>query len=151
ALPSSPSVMLWTLSLLGEAMAENLPSSARKLQQSLHDLGYFFEVFELPNSARTAQDAAQAIGCNVAQIAKSIVFRGKESGAAILAVVSGSNQADTAKLATLAGEPVGKANADFVRAHTGYVIGGVPPTGHEQPLRTFIDADLLVFDEIWAA
>src|SRR5699024_4487951 len=132
-------------------MAEQLSSSALRFQQLLWDRGYVFEVVELPASTRTAKDAAQAIGCTVPQIAKSLIFKGHESGSAILAVVSGSNQADTDKLAALAGEQMDKADADFVRAKTGYAIGGVPPTGHREAIRTFIDADLLAFDQIWAA
>src|SRR5699024_8673009 len=79
------------------------------------------------------------------------IFRCRESGDALLAIVGGANQADTDKLAALCGEPLGKADADFVRARTGIVIGGVPPTGHLQPLRTWIDADLLAFEHVWAA
>lgn len=132
-------------------MSEQLSKSTRRFKQLLAGRGHVLEVVELPDSARTAKDAARAIGCTVPQIAKSLIFKGGESDEAILAVVSGSNQVDTDKLAALAGEPIGKANADFVRARTGYAIGGVPPTGHVQPLRTFIDADLLAFEDIWAA
>lgn len=132
-------------------MSEKLSSSARRFQQFLADRGYAFEVIELPDSTRTAKDAAGAIGCSVPQIAKSLVFRGRESGDALLAIVSGSNQADTARLAALAGEPIDMADADFARAKTGYAIGGVPPAGHPEAVRTFIDADLLGFAEIWAA
>lgn len=132
-------------------MSEQLSKSARRFKQLLVERGHELEVVEMPDSTRTAEDAARAIGCSVPQIAKSLVFKGDESGTAILAIVSGSNQADTDKLATLAGERIGKAKADFVRAQTGYAIGGVPPTGHAQPLRTFIDADLLQFADIWAA
>lgn len=132
-------------------MANQLSPSANRFKQLLADRGYSFEVVELPDSTRTARDAAQAIGCSVPQIAKSLVFRGRETGAALLAVVSGSNQADTAKLAALFGEPIEKADADFVREQTGFSIGGVPPTAHPRPLRTLIDADLLGFEHLWAA
>lgn len=132
-------------------MSSELSASASRFKQLLSDRGYFFDVVELPGSTRTARDAANAIGCTVPQIAKSLVFRGGESDEALLAVVSGSNQADTQKMAALFGEPLKKADADFVRAQTGFVIGGVPPTGHSQPLRTLIDDDLLAFDEVWAA
>jgi len=132
-------------------VSEQLSNSARRFKQLLVARGYDFEIVEMPDSTRTAQDAAQAVGCSVPQIAKSLVFKGGESGTAILAIVSGANRADTDKLAAVAGESIGKARADFVRAQTGYAIGGVPPTGHAQPLRTFIDTDLLQFEQIWAA
>lgn len=132
-------------------MTNTLSSSAERFRQQLEARGYAFEVVELPDSTRTAKDAAKAIGCSVPQIAKSLIFRGVETGAALLAIVSGSNQADTDRLAGLIGERLEKADADFVRAQTGYAIGGVPPTGHPQPLRTLIDRDLLAFDAIWAA
>lgn len=132
-------------------MAQPLNSTATRFKQTLEARGYAFEVLELPDSTRTAKDAAKAIGCSVPQIAKSLIFRGGESGKAILAIVSGSNQCNTDKLAALAGESIGKADAAFVREQTGFVIGGLPPTGHKQALATWIDADLLQYDEIWGA
>lgn len=132
-------------------MTDKLSRSARRFQKLLRDTGYTVEVVELPESTRTAPDAAAAIGCCTAQIAKSLVFRGDESGQALLAVVGGANQADAGKLAALAGEPLALADARFVRAQTGYAVGGVPPLGHPAPLRTFIDEDLLAFDRVWAA
>lgn len=132
-------------------MSKPLSKSAARFKQQLDDRGYVFDVVELPDSTRTAQEAAAAAGCTVPQIAKSLIFRCQESGDALLAIVGGANQADTDKLAALCGEPIGKADADFVRAQTGFAIGGVPPTGHPQPLRTLIDADLLEFEQIWAA
>ena len=91
------------------------------------------------------------MGCNVAQIAKSIVFCGAASGRAVLVIASGANRVDETAVAALLGEPLGKADADFVRRQTGFVIGGVPPVGHDRPLVTFIDEDLLAFTDIWAA
>ena len=132
-------------------MTEALSPSARRVQQALQGLGMTLHVVELPASTHTSAEAAQAIGCTVGQIAKSLVFRGAESGAPILVIASGANRVDEGKLAGLAGEAVAKADADFVRRHTGFVIGGVPPVGHSQPLSTFLDQDLLQFDEIWAA
>jgi prolyl-tRNA editing enzyme YbaK/EbsC (Cys-tRNA(Pro) deacylase) len=132
-------------------MGEELRSSARRVQEALDALGFSFQVVELPDSTRTAREAAAAVGCTVGQIAKSLVFQGQESGRPLLVIASGSNRVDEARLAALAGEPVAFANADTVRAATGYVIGGVPPAGHDQPLPTYIDEDLLTFDEIWAA
>lgn len=132
-------------------MASQLSPTASRFRQILEDRGYAFEIVELPDSTRTAKDAAKAIDCTVPQIAKSLIFRGEETGDAVLAIVSGSNQADTDKLAALAGEAIGKADANFVRAQTGFAIGGVPPTGHRQPLRIWIDEDLLQYDEVWGA
>src|SRR6266550_2598859 len=120
------------------------------VQSALDAAGIEARVVELAASTRTAAEAAAAIGCSVAQIAKSLVFRGR-SGEAILVIASGTNRVDEKKLAALAGEPIAKADADFVRERTGYAIGGVPPAGHASPLRTFIDRDLLLFDLIWAA
>ena len=106
---------------------------------------------ELDASTRTAPEAAAAVGCELGAIVKSLVFRGTGSGDAVLVLVSGDNRADEARVADAAGEPVGRADADFVRAATGYAIGGVPPVGHPAPLRTLVDADLLRFAEVWAA
>ncbi len=108
-------------------------------------------VVELPQSTRTAADAAKAIGCQVGQIAKSLVFRASESGNAVLVIASGTNRVNETTIAAAIGEPIGKADADFVRARSGYAIGGVPPVGHATPMRTFIDEDLLRFDRVWAA
>lgn len=132
-------------------MSPELSPSAMRVQAALQALGLDCQVVELPASTRTAPEAAAAVGCTVGQIVKSLVFRGKESGRAVLALVSGANRVNEATLAGLLGEPVGKADADFVRQQTGYAIGGVPPLAHDQPLLTFIDQDLLQFEEIWAA
>ncbi len=107
-------------------------------------------VSTFPEGTRTAADAAAAIGCSVGQIVKSLVFR-RASGAALLVVASGSNRVDEARLEALAGEPVGKADAEFVRSATGFAIGGVPPAGHTAPVETIVDEDLLAYEEIWAA
>ncbi|MCC6146431.1 MAG: YbaK/EbsC family protein [Anaerolineaceae bacterium] len=132
-------------------MPEQLSENAQKVQAALAALGLPLQVVELPASTRTAPEAAEAIGCQIAQIVKSLVFKGGHSGKPLLVLVSGSNRADEARLSELAGEPVEKASPDFVRQHTGFVIGGVPPLGHPQPLQTFIDEDLLNYPEIWAA
>ncbi len=128
-----------------------LSSQAIKVQQALDDLGLRLEVIELPDSTRTSQDAAQALGCQVGQIAKSIVFQAIPSHRPILVIASGSNRVNEQVIARLVGEEIGKADADFVRLHTGFVIGGVPPLGHLEQIRTFIDRDLLQYSEIWAA
>jgi prolyl-tRNA editing enzyme YbaK/EbsC (Cys-tRNA(Pro) deacylase) len=128
-----------------------LSNSAQKVQQALDRFGLTLEVVELPASTRTAAEAAAAIGTTVAQIAKSLIFRAAESDRPVLVVASGVNRVDENKIKALLGEPIRKANADFVRQKTGFVIGGVPPLGHSEAPVVFIDQDLLDFDEIWAA
>lgn len=130
---------------------EGLSPSARKVQQALAGLGILAQVVELPQSTRSAAEAAQAIGCSVGQIAKSIVFRAKESDRPVLVIASGRNRIDEGKIAALVSEPVEKADAGFVRERTGFAIGGVPPAGHLEMLPAFIDEDLLQYEEIWAA
>ena len=107
------------------------------------------EIRTLPGSTRTAVEAAEAVGCSVAEIAKSLVFRAGDGG--VVAIMSGDNRLDPEKLAAVLGKPVGRADADFVRATTGFAIGGVPPLGHATPVDVFMDADLFRFDRIWAA
>lgn len=130
---------------------QELSPSAQKVQRALNTLGLTLEVVELPASTRTAPEAAAAIGCTVGQIVKSLVFKAKRSERPVLVIASGANRVSEKKLETLIGEPLGKADADFVRQRTGFVIGGVPPLGHLEPLLTFIDEDLLQYEEIWAA
>ncbi len=132
-------------------MNEALPASARKVQERLGAVGIDCQAVRLPGSARTAKLAAAAIGCEVAQIVKSLVFRGATSGEAVLVVASGVNRVDEARIAAQLGEAIEKPDADFVRAATGFAIGGVPPAGHERRLRTFVDQDLLGFAQVWAA
>ncbi|MCJ9430466.1 YbaK/EbsC family protein [Kordiimonas marina] len=122
-----------------------------RVQKALDDAGLKARVEKMPDSTRTAAEAASAVGCTLGQIAKSLIFRAKATDAPILAIVSGDNRLDTKKLEALIGEPVGKADADFVRARTGYAIGGIPPLGHSEKLRVFFDEDLFRFAEIWAA
>ena len=117
----------------------------------MKQLGFQNRVVELPATTRSAADAAQAIGCKVEQIAKSIVFRTKHTDRPVLVIASGVNRVDEKKIGGLLSEPLGKADADFVRKTTGFVIGGVPPLGHLQKMEIFIDEDLLTHDEIWAA
>lgn len=128
-----------------------LSASAAKVQAALAARGFPFEVQELAESTRTAVEAAAAVGCSVGQIAKSIVFRATGSGRAVLVISSGANRVDESAVGALLGETLGKADADFVRRETGFVIGGVPPVGHDNPIVTFIDENLLGYDEIWAA
>jgi len=129
----------------------DLSPAAQRVQAALQALRLECQVVELPASTRTAPEAAAAVGCSVGQIVKSLIFRGKESGRAVLALVSGANRVNEGTLSGLLGEPVSKADADFVREQTGYAIGGVPPLAHAHPILTFIDEDLLQYEEIWAA
>ncbi len=132
-------------------MPSALSQSAQKVQDALTARGFDYQVVEFAQPTRTSAEAAAAVGCDVGQIAKSIVFRGKRSHQAILVIASGANRVNEKRLRDLVGEPVEKPDADFVRAQTGYAIGGVPPLGHSQPLTVLIDNDLLQYAEIWAA
>jgi len=124
-------------------------SAPERVQAALSAAGVAARIEEFPASTRTAQDAATAVGTRVGQIVKSLVFLAGD--APVLALVSGANQLDTARLAVLTGASIGKADADAVRQATSYSIGGVPPTGFPAPIPTFIDRDLLQFDVVWAA
>jgi prolyl-tRNA editing enzyme YbaK/EbsC (Cys-tRNA(Pro) deacylase) len=128
-----------------------LKPAARKVQDALAARGFSNEVVERAASARTAEEAAAAVGCEVGQIVKSLVFRARGSGRAVLVLASGANRVDLARVEALLGEPVDKADAEFVRTRTGYAIGGVPPLGHAEPLVAFVDEDLRRHDRIWAA
>jgi prolyl-tRNA editing enzyme YbaK/EbsC (Cys-tRNA(Pro) deacylase) len=132
-------------------MSEPLSENAQRVQDTLNRLGVTCEVVELPGSTRTAQEAAQAVGCRVEQIAKSLVFQGKTTKRPLLVVASGANRVNEKRLRDLLSEPVRKADAEFVREHTGFAIGGVPPAGLSQPMDIFIDEDLFKYEEIWAA
>lgn len=125
--------------------------SVQRVREAIAAVGLATEVQELSQSTRTAQEAAAAVGCSVAQIVKSLVFRGGQSGKPLLALVSGQNRASEARLAEHFGEPAGRADADFVRTHTGFAIGGVPPLGHPEALTVLVDRDLLAFEVVWAA
>ena len=128
-----------------------LSPSAQRVQDELRRLGFANTVFELAIPVRTAADAAREAGCEVGQIVKSLIFRAANTGRGVLVLTSGSNRVDEAKLASLLGEPIGRADPAFVRDHTGFAIGGVPPIGHAGPMVTFIDEDLLQRTELWAA
>jgi prolyl-tRNA editing enzyme YbaK/EbsC (Cys-tRNA(Pro) deacylase) len=132
-------------------MSKPLSKSARRVQDALDKQGKAFQVMELPDSTRTAVEAAQAVGCQLGQIVKSLVFKAKRSSRPVLVIASGANRVDERKIEALIGEPLGKANADFVRSSTGFAIGGVPPVGHDKEMPVFIDNDLLQYDEVWAA
>jgi len=131
--------------------AAPLKDSARRVREALAARGFDFQIREFPASTRTSAEAAAAIGCTVAQIAKSLIFRAKRSDRPVLVMASGANRVDEKALAALVGEPIGRADADFVRRTTGFAIGGVPPVGHASPPITLIDRDLMDLEEIWAA
>lgn len=128
-----------------------LKPSAQRVQDALNALGFTNQVVEFVESTRTSAEAAAAVGCEPGQIAKSLIFQGATSGRPILIIASGDNRVNEKTIGERCGEKLLRPNADFVRAQTGYVIGGVPPLGHANQLRTFIDADLWRFERIWAA
>jgi prolyl-tRNA editing enzyme YbaK/EbsC (Cys-tRNA(Pro) deacylase) len=128
-----------------------LPAAAARVQAAAEALGLAVEVRIMPDSTRTAVEAAAACGCTVGQIVKSLVFKGKTSGKPILLLVSGSNRVDEKGVAAVLGEALTRPDADFVRATTGFAIGGIPPLGHAAPVDTWIDEDLLQYLTVWAA
>ena len=127
-----------------------LSPSAQKVQDILRDSGYLNQVIELSKTTRSAPEAAQAIGCRVEQIVKSLIFK-TYTHRPILVVVSGANRVNEKKLGVHLGEKISKPDAEFVRQQTGYAIGGVPPVGLPEKIDTFIDEDLLQYTEIWSA
>ena len=147
-----------------------LSATAQRVQDALDAAGVTTRIVEYDVPARTSAEAAAVLGCAVGQIAKSLVFR-SASGTPVLVIASGAHRVDEAKIATLAGEGIGKADADFVRTATGYVIGGIPPLGWTTTLRatrfeadsplgaplraarqqTFIDRNLLAYETVYAA
>lgn len=131
---------------------KNLSKSAKTVQDVLFKKGLAFEVVELASSTRTANDAAATIGCEVAQIVKSLLFRSDKTNQPVLILASGINRVNETKIADLIGEKIVKADADFTRDKTGFAIGGVPPIGHKHEINyIFIDEDLMKFDKLWAA
>ncbi len=132
-------------------MSKNLSSSASRVQQALRAHGLKCQVVEMAKTTRSAEDAAQAVGCRVEQIVKSLVFRGKQTQKAFLVLASGANRVNENTLSRVVSEPVEMPDADFVREKTGFAIGGVSPIGHTVRLETFIDEDLMGLEEIWAA
>ena len=131
-------------------MSSGLTKSAERVQAVLNEFGFELNVIEFPDSTRTALEAANAIGCTVGQIAKSLVFKGKSSQKPILIIASGANRVNEKLVKQYVGEKLEK-DAEFVLEHTGFAIGGVPPVGHTKPIATFIDEDLTQHSEIWAA
>lgn len=132
-------------------MPNNLNASVRKVEKALKAHGLECQVLNMKETTRSAQDAANSLGCRVEQIVKSLVFMTKKTKKPILVIASGANRVNIKKIRNLLSEPIKMAAPDFVRAKTGFAIGGVPPLGHSNPLETFIDEDLLKHTEIWAA
>ena len=130
---------------------ETLQASAQKVQAALAAAGIASRIVELGVAARTSQQAADALGITVGQIAKSLVFRAAESGRAVLVIAAGDRRVDEAKIATQLGEPIERARPEFVREQSGFAIGGVAPLGHARPMVTFVDSSLRRFTEVWAA
>ncbi|MEQ3630507.1 MAG: YbaK/EbsC family protein [Sulfitobacter sp.] len=127
-----------------------MSKSLKRVRATLEAAGVTAEI-RVTTLARTAVDAATALGCAVDQIAKSIVLRGENSDAALLFITAGAQQVDLDRAAALAGEPLGKADAALIRAQTGFAIGGVAPLGHITPPRAWFDRNLLQFPLVWAA
>jgi prolyl-tRNA editing enzyme YbaK/EbsC (Cys-tRNA(Pro) deacylase) len=128
-----------------------LSATAQKVQDVLTARGFDCTVIEHAESTRTAQEAADRAGCLLGQITKSLIFKGKQSGKPILVLTSGANRVNEKLISEYAGEPITRADPDFVRNVTGYAIGGVPPLGHAQPMETYLDEDLLQYPTVWAA
>ena len=132
------------------ATQENSDSKSR-VEAALARLGKAFEIREFPESTRTSQEAADAVGCEVGQIAKSLIFKTRESDQPVLVVASGANRVDEAAVGRILGEKIARADAGFVRERTGFAIGGVAPVGHLSEPIVLLDKDLLRYEAIWAA
>ena len=130
-------------------MPEALSAGAQRVQDALAALGCDGRLLVLPRPARTAAEAAAAVGCEVGQIVKSLVF--SLGGRPLLVLTSGANRVDEGAVAKVAGGALEKADAEFVRAHTGFAIGGVAPVGHRSAIATLIDEDLMTWPQVWAA
>lgn len=125
--------------------------SAARVAEELRRLGIAAEITKMPASTRSAAEAAAAVGCDVAQIVKSLVFRAVDRDDPVLVLASGASRVDESKLAAAVGEPVERADGKFVRDRTGFAIGGVAPVGHSQPVATYMDEGLLAHEVVWAA
>ena len=128
-----------------------LSQTAQRVQDLLTARGFHCTVIEYAESTRTSQEAADRAGCALGQITKSMIFMGLRTRKPILVLTSGANRVDEKRIGEYCGEPIGRADPDFVRTATGFAIGGVPPLGHAQPMETYLDEDLLQYSTIWAA
>lgn len=132
-------------------MSRALSPAAQKVQEALRARGFAYEIVESAPATRTAAEAARLVGCDIGQIAKSLVFRAKQTDRPILVIASGANQVNEFRIGMYLKEPVEKAPAALVHRATGFAVGGIPPLGHATTLETFIDQDLMKHQEIWAA
>lgn len=130
---------------------QELPPSVQKVQRALHAAGVEAGIVMLADAARTSQQAADALGIEIGQIAKSLVFRARDSGRAVLIIASGARRVDERKVAQLIGEKIERAAPEFVRERTGYAIGGIPPLGHATPLLVLLDRSLEGYETVWGA
>lgn len=126
-----------------------MKDSSRRVQDILNQYGLDLKIIEFKELTRTSQEAANAIGCEVGQIAKTLIFRGKTTSKPICVVASGKNRVNEKKIAEYVGEEIEKPDAQYVLQHTGFAIGGVPPIGYD--LKPLIDEDIMAYAEIWAA
>jgi prolyl-tRNA editing enzyme YbaK/EbsC (Cys-tRNA(Pro) deacylase) len=129
----------------------SLSPSAQKVNDALVAKGHSYNIVEFQESTRTSAEAAARVGCQIGQIVKSLIFRCQGSGKPALVLTSGANRVDESLISGYTGESIARADADFVRLTTGFAIGGVPPVGYPQPMETYLDEDLLLYDSIWAA
>jgi prolyl-tRNA editing enzyme YbaK/EbsC (Cys-tRNA(Pro) deacylase) len=136
---------------MSASASASLPASAQRVQAALAAAGLAARVVELAVAARTSQQAADALGIDVGQIAKSLIFRAASSGRAVLVVAAGDRRVDEARVTAALGEPIERATPQFVREHSSFAIGGVAPVAHAKPMVTFVDASLRRFDVVWAA
>jgi prolyl-tRNA editing enzyme YbaK/EbsC (Cys-tRNA(Pro) deacylase) len=128
-----------------------LSASAQIVQDALREMGFDLTVIEFKESTRTSAEAAERVGCTVGQIVKSLIFKGQTTGKPVLVLTSGANRVDESRISQHSGESIGRAEPEFVRSATGFAIGGVPPAGHTQTMKTYLDEDLLQYDTVWAA
>lgn len=132
-------------------MSLDLKHSSQRVQNILQNYNLSTKVVEFANTTRTSREAANVIGCEIAQIAKTLIFKSAKSNQPICIIASGKNRIDEKKVEQYIGESIEKPDADFVLKHTGFVIGGVPPIGYKFNIQTLIDEDLAEYEIIWAA
>lgn len=128
-----------------------LPPAAHRVETAAVELGLNVEIRIMPESTRTAAEAAEAVGAEVGQIVKSLIFKGKKTGKPYLLLVSGINRVNEHVVEHALSEPIVRPDADFVREATGFAIGGIPPLGFATPIHTWMDEDLLQYETVWAA
>ncbi len=136
---------------MNDGTPKPLPASAQRVQAALDAAGVGAKVIELTVAARTSQQAADALGIDVGQIAKSLIFRAATSGRAVLVIAAGDRRVDETRVTAALGEPIERATPEFVREYSSFAIGGVAPVAHAKPMVTFVDASLRRFEVVWAA